>query len=639
MNENATKTQYDSQEAQKPQSNFSIDFDSLTKEELLENDIYEKIFSIDDQITRKQCENKLLARASAFRQKSAVESLLKIYRKVARQKEKEKAGKKELITHFSADTKGVEYPDLYCGGWEATDDGVFSTDFAQITQTVCYHPIMPVKRLKNLQTGEEQITIAFKRNNLWEERTVPKTMIATARSITELSKFGVAVTSENAKLLVRYLSDIENWNGDIIDIQKSTSKLGWHGSDFIPFDTNIKFDGENQFRELFESIREFGEYSVWKDLVLSLRATKTRELRLAIGAAFASVLLKPIGMLPFIVDFWTMTEAGKTVLNMVAASVWGNPAESKYIGDFKTTDIALETRLDMLNNIPAFLDDTSKASKRIRENFEGVVYDICSGKGKTRSNLKLGNDRERFWQTVVICNGERPLSTYVEQGGAINRIIEVECRKKIFDDPARTADIVRNNYGFAGKMFVELVKQMNQEELRAIHQRYVDELTTSETMQKQVIALAAILTADELATRFIFKDGNNLTCEEVADVLTNKNEISDGERCYRFLLDMIGQNEIRFKLGYSVEQWGIFDTYEEDEEVSEVYFYINAFEKIVKAEGYSRNSFTSWAIDNDLLLQTGDRDTVLKKINGTTKRYIGIRVDYDFDSSKEPVFD
>ena len=99
-----------------------------------------------------------------------------------------------------------------------------------------------------------------------------------------------------------------------------------------------------------------------------------------LAASFASVLVSPLGVLPFIVDLWGETEGGKTVTLMLAASVWADPDESNYIGDFKTTDVALEARADLLNSLPMILDDTSKISARIRDNFEGIVYDLCSGK-------------------------------------------------------------------------------------------------------------------------------------------------------------------------------------------------------------------------------------------------------------------
>ena len=112
----------------------------------------------------------------------------------------------------------------------------------------------------------------------------------------------------------------------------------------------------------------------------------------------------------------------------------------------------------MLNHLPMMLDDTSKVSARIRDNFEGVVYDLCSGKGKSRSNRELGIRRESRWKNTILTNGERPLTSYVSQGGAINRILEIECGERVYEDPQYTAEFLKKNYGFAGKRFVKSLK-------------------------------------------------------------------------------------------------------------------------------------------------------------------------------------
>ena len=98
--------------------------------------------------------------------------------------------------------------------------------------------------------------------------------------------------------------------------------------------------------------------------VKQLRASGRIELKFLLAASFASVLVHLLGGLPFFVDLWGETEGGKTVSLMVAASVWANPDGNAYIGDFKTTDVALEAKADMLNHLPMFLDDTSKVSKK-----------------------------------------------------------------------------------------------------------------------------------------------------------------------------------------------------------------------------------------------------------------------------------
>lgn len=105
--------------------------------------------------------------------------------------------------------------------------------------------------------------IAYKRNGIWSEIIVPKTMVTSASKIVSLSGRGIAVTSENAKFLVRYLADVENANEDAIKVQYSSSKLGWIGNGFMPYDTDIIFDGDSRFRQLFESVEEHGSRQTW----------------------------------------------------------------------------------------------------------------------------------------------------------------------------------------------------------------------------------------------------------------------------------------------------------------------------------------------------------------------------------------
>ena len=226
-------------------------------------------------------------------------------------------------------------------------------------------------------------------------------MITSASKIVQLSKLGVSVTSENAKLLVKYLSDVENLNDDDIPVQKSTSKLGWIGQDFIPYDTDIIFDGDMQFKQLYESIGSYGNKQMWMDHVLELRKSGRMEIKFFLAASFASVLVGMTGALPFIVDLWGETEGGKSVAMMLAASIWANPADSMYIGDFKTTDVQLEVRSDLLNHLPLMLDDSSKVSARIRDNFEGVGLRSLLREREEPLQQRTGNPKR---EPVEECN-------------------------------------------------------------------------------------------------------------------------------------------------------------------------------------------------------------------------------------------
>lgn len=111
------------------------------------------------------------------------------------------------------------------------------------------------------------------------------------------------------------------------------------------------------------------------------------------------------------------------------------------------------------------------------------------------------------------------MSSYVNQGGAINRILEVECGEKVYENPQRTAETVKKNYGIAGKRFVEIVKELGTERIREIQNEFQKKLFNMDKMQKQSISLSIVLTADKIATDYIFKDEQYISIDDARKVL------------------------------------------------------------------------------------------------------------------------
>lgn len=594
--------------------------DRLDKNSILEERIFQELFDQEDEIKKARLMLALADRAEELGVKTKFNTILRAYKKVDKEMQKHSPSLVENWTNFTG-----PYDNMRCGLWIASDKGVYSQKEGGLEDVACYHPILPIERLKNLETGDEQLKLAYKRNNRWEEIIVPKDLVATASKITALSKRGVAVTSENAKLLVRFLSDVENMNDNEINVQYSTSKLGWIKNGFIPYDTEIVFDGDGRFKQVFESIEQRGSREVWYDHVRKLRKTGRIEIKFMLAAAFASILIGPLGALPFIVDLWGETEGGKSVTLMLACSVWANPDESRYIGDFKTTDVALEARADLLNNLPMMLDDTSKTSSRIRDNFEGVVYDLCSGKGKSRSNKDLGMNRENCWRCAILTNGERPLNSYVTQGGAINRILEVECGEKAYQDPQETAELIKKNFGFAGREFVDVLKKIGFGEVERRQRAIQREIHSDEKMQKQSISLSIVLTADRLVTDYLFKDGQYINLDGAAQILVDRNELSDNERCYQYILSEVDINRAKFdQMTQTAEKWGLIEN-------GYAVIYNNIFDSICKKGGFSKKAFLSWADRNGLLQTQGGRMTKLKKTDGKTMRCVFLKIDSSID--------
>lgn len=598
------------------------------KTSILSEELFVEIFEQEDEIMKARMLLSCQERAKDLGVKQAFDDLVKAYKRVEKNVRKENATR-SLLEHWTNFTG--PYDNMICGAWIAGDNGIstFNKDYTNEV-LACYHPILPIKRMKNLETGEEQLRIAYKRNRSWKEITVPKDIVSSASKIVALSKLGVAVTSENAKLLVKYLSDVENLNEDDIPVQMSSSKLGWIGDGFIPYDSEIVFDGDIQFKQVFDSIGPHGNKNTWMEYVRKLRKSGRIEVKFLLAASFASILVGQIGALPFIVDLWGETEGGKTVALMLATSVWASPADNQYIGDFKTTDVALETKCNLLNHLPLMLDDSSKVSARIRDNFEGVVYDLCSGKGKSRSNKELGIRRENNWKNVIICNGERPLSSYVSQGGAINRILEVECGEHIFANPQEAVEVFKKNYGHAGQQFVKIVKKIGTEEIRRMQQEIQKEVYKEDKMQKQSISLSIVLTADKIITDYMFHDDEYIDLEMAKDVLVDHHELSEHERCYHYLLDKINMNNQRFDSDTKVEKWGFL-------EESYAVIYCQAFKELCNQGGFSDKSFLSWADKNGMIQTSGGRMTKLKKVNGKPVRCVFLKLnEYEDADGFEP---
>lgn len=600
----------------------------LTAETILSKEILTEVFDQEDELYRAELLASLGLRATELKVKTEFREMVAAYKRIEKEMKRQEKERKnrpcslENWTNFDG-----PYDRMYCGTWIATEEGIYSQNTGTADVLACRHPVIPVEVLKNLETDDEQVKLAYKKRGKWKEMIVPKDIMSSANKITSLYKRGISVTSENAKCLVRYLQDIEDLNGENIPVQYSTSKLGWNSTGFLPYDTGITFDGDVRFRQVAESIKATGNRNAWYEHVEDLRRSKRIEIKFMLAASFSSVLVQPLGALPYFVDLWGETEGGKSVATMVAASVWSDPDENAYIGDYKTTDTALEAKADMLNHLPLILDDTSKKNRKIEDNFEGLVYDLCSGKGKSRSNKDLGLNRESHWKNCILTNGERPLTSYVTQGGAINRILELECGERVFIDPGATAEFIKHNYGHAGREFVELIKDLGVDAIREIQQDFLRQLADDEKMQKQSLSLSIVLTADKLATDYLFKDRQYISLEEAREVLVDRNELSDNERCYQFILDKIAMNPARFDDKVeNVEKWG---TIEEGYAI----IYTTAFTSLCKEGGFSRASFLSWANRKDIIQTdgSGKRLDRVKSFNGNKVRCIFLKLNGNMD--------
>jgi uncharacterized protein (DUF927 family) len=330
---------------------------------------------------------------------------------------------------------------------------------------------MPVQRLKNIDTGELKIRLAFRRGGkqrkAWNEILTDFDTVSNAKNIVSLSRIGISVTSgKRSQNLVDYLSEVMDRNYDQIPEVRSVSRMGWNEEGFSPYVDGVVFDGNESFGRIFKAIRPHGKPEEWLREALEARQYSITA-RIVLAASFASALIGPWGCLPFFVHLWGMDSGtGKTVAQMLAAAVWANPVVGgPFFPTFISTSVGFEVIAGFLIRCLCLSTSYSGEDHRGEDDFN--VYELASGAGKLRSNKTLGLASTPTWSNCFITSGETPIVSEGDGAGAVNRVIEIECKAdaKAIEDGHRTANAVKENYGYAGKLFVEKLSDPDSMEL------------------------------------------------------------------------------------------------------------------------------------------------------------------------------
>lgn len=483
--------------------------------------------------------------------------------------------------------------ELFSGQYKCEESGVYFMDKFGYEVNVCRHPIMPIQRLCNADTGEERLEIAYKKGKNWRTVIVEKSVIASSSSILQLASYGILVNSENAKALSTYILEIENLNFDVIPEQQSIGRLGWISQKhFSPYVEELVFDGETNFKHMFNAIKSCGNRETWLHAMRDLRKEKSPG-RLFLAASFASVILEPCGLLPFFLHAWGGTEVGKTVGLMIAASVWGSPRLGDFVLTFNSTSVGQEMTASFLNSLPMCIDELQIQSSAGIRDFDRIIYQLTEGVGRTRGAKTGGLQRMNTWRNCIITNGEHPISNSSSGGGAVNRVIEFECDEKVYSDLVGICAVISQNYGFAGREFVEFLQQDGMfEAVNAIQKEYYRELLKSDSTDKQAASASAILAADAIATELIFKDGNNLTVADLEKIMTKKAEVNVNQRALEYVYELAERNPNRFKANefgdYQGEVWG-------KKEDDCIYFIKSVFDREMANAGFNSTAFLAWA--------------------------------------------
>ena len=606
----------------------------LTPADPFPDEVFCKIFEIEDIVERTRYIEGMKTRARQLKRISEFNSTLKAFFQDYAQKMKETGNK----TAFTGQPVELE-----CGQWRANDLGVtmqrFDNKGMPVIINACTHPILPMEILKNVDTGDERIRLAYFKYGTWNQVTVGRDVCADNNSIVKvLSKIGIEVTTENAKSLVKYISDCVGYNPAKLSPKRSINRLGWAGNEFMPYAQDIVYDGDERFNAVFKNIRQEGSFDAWKDHCSVLR--KNKIVRMAFAASAASPLLSLVNALPFVFHIWSGDSGTcKTVAVMAAMSIWGDPKMGGLLKTMDNTQYFYMESAAFLRSIPFAGDELQTVKDRWTTNYDKLIYRLTEGIMRGQGKASGGVKETMTWCNSFLFTGEEPITKQNSRAGSKNRVIEIEIESKLLEDGNYSVSVLEENHGFAGKMLVDYLRGTETRKLKEEYKRLFDSMCKLDTTEKQAMAMSCILVADRILTELIFTDEIPLTIADVKEYLRSANEVDVAERSYQAVLNWIAKNPVRFQNPNGTdslnkgEVWGRIDEDEEHPEKPPV----AVINKDVLCEFLEKTGFDyaaiskKWAEKNRLVKNTQGKFVHQTKVHGIKASYLKINMEPDAD--------
>lgn len=292
------------------------DVEKLTEDDILSDLVMNYLVSLKDSPEKIKAIEKVKAKAREYKLTSA-------FNKVYKMKEKQ-IGIQNIENNDNGNQ--VMFPEisqvLYNSNrYEITKDGVIFEKIPDLGSVlVCYHPILPIAKYKNLEDGSTKIKLAYYIKNKWEYVIVDKTTISNTQSIVKLSDADIDVTSENARFLIKYLAEMQYLNKDKMETHTSISRLGWFGDVLAPYSDKYEFDNEREMSDIKEKFGESGNLEEWINFFKERRKYNSVS-RIVMASAVASILLKKIKQPGFTLHIWGESECRK-ICSMHGRSIY-----------------------------------------------------------------------------------------------------------------------------------------------------------------------------------------------------------------------------------------------------------------------------------------------------------------------------
>lgn len=534
-------------------------------------------------------------------------------------------------------------------GWKLSDDGIFKYEArTEQYKRVCRTPIIIVKRLRNIETDEEKIQVAFKIRGHWKFGIFPSTTIYQSRNIVSLADLGALITSENSKQVVSFLEALESENIDRIKEAKSVSQLGWATDEnFLPGHAgDIVLDVERSMIGRVNAYQKKGSLDEWLNVMAKHR--ERNRFRFILAAAFAPPILKTVNQRIFFIYNWGGSEGGKTAALHAALSAWGDPESLKV--SFNATKVGLEQTAAFFKDLPFGLNERQLAGTK-QESVEQLVYMLAEGGSKIRGTKNGGLQAIKQWRTVIIANGEEPLSNDSTQTGVSTRVLEVYGPP--FDDPQEASDIypfTAENHGAAGVKFVGKLLEVGEKEVITLNKEITKRIKQSAKGQSgsHIDGVSTIATADALISVWLFGEQKDEAIERAVSMSTEILLMQQTAKsrdvnmsALQFVVDWINSNGSQFGADARSPAYGFVSA-------GKWYIYPSILNEALEKMHYSPRKTLKYFAEQNIISKDNEGKHSIVKYNDTKRgrfvefdltRAIDILSKDDSDKTDDDAFD
>lgn len=271
-------------------------------------------------------------------------------------------------------------------------------------------PILINSILKDVDTGEEKVSLAFLKRNKWEFLIVDKNIICNKNNIVDLANKGIPVVSSTSNELVNWLYSLEITNYDNLPVEKTVKRFGWINdcTEFVPYKCfNVKLDAEKGIMTWLEKylITE-GNIDSWSSNIKEFLLDDERQIiRFLIASGFSSSLLRILKLRGTIINIYGPSGIGKTGLLELVCSIFSTPDN---IITFAATPISITILSERLNSIGMIIDDKQTAFNS--DKIGALIYSLAEGRTRLKATKESDLIENRKFEINVITSGEEPLN-------------------------------------------------------------------------------------------------------------------------------------------------------------------------------------------------------------------------------------